>query len=263
MLHYLRLTIDLDKVPEDKKHEAHAKFQDIAFAYAVLSDPKRRERYDLTGSTLESLSGDEDDFCWAKFFREQYKDVVTEESIEQFAKVYKGSSEERDDLLTAYTKSKGKWEYIYEVVMLSDPLEDEDRFRVIIDQAIKEDEVKSYRAYTSETQKSKNRRMNSRLKEQKELIEIAKAAGAEDLLKSSSGRDDAALKAMIMKNQTERSSFLDNLEAKYAPKAKASKKKSNLKKTSRDEPSEEAFLATRAKLEQQNETRRSKRPRNK
>lgn len=33
------------------KEAAHIKFQEIAFAYAVLSDERRRKRYDSTGRT--------------------------------------------------------------------------------------------------------------------------------------------------------------------------------------------------------------------
>ena len=38
----------------------------IAFAYAVLSDPARRKRYDETGSTSESIV-DSDGFSWTDF----------------------------------------------------------------------------------------------------------------------------------------------------------------------------------------------------
>ncbi|KAI6245203.1 DnaJ subfamily C member 9 [Erysiphe necator] len=249
-----------DKVPADRKQQAHGKFQEIAFAYAVLSDPKRRELYDLTGSTSESLNSNsnDDEFSWELFFREQFREVVTEDAIERFAKTYKGSVEERDDLIRAYKDSKGKWTYIYEVVILSDPLEDEDRFRVIIDQAIKDGEIEAYKSYVNESQNAKKRRINARIKEKEELAELAEAVGAEALLKPQSEIEgEATLKALIQKKQAERPSFLDHLEAKYAqPKSKTKGVKAvrSRKRTSEDidiEPSEEEFLLARKKIEQQ------------
>ena len=38
-----------DKAPADKKEEADARFKEIGAAYALLSDPKARERYDAHG----------------------------------------------------------------------------------------------------------------------------------------------------------------------------------------------------------------------
>ncbi|TQS36713.1 hypothetical protein Golomagni_02828 [Golovinomyces magnicellulatus] len=265
-----------DKAPADKKQEAHIKFQEIAFAYAVLSDPKRKKRYDLTGSTAESLSVDEEDiFSWAEFFREQFKEVVSADAIEKFALAYKGSEEEKDDLLAAYQDAKGKWAHIYEVVILSDPLEDEDRFRGIIDKAIEDGDVEAYKSYINETGRAKKRRLDARLKEKKEVAELAQQVGAEDLLKSTSAEEsNAILKALIKKNNSARSTFLDDLEAKYAPTTKKKKvlKGKNSKKRGPDDdqeevdndlPSEEAFLALRKKIDQKRSgDRKSKRAKN-
>ena len=40
-----------DKASPEDKDSAHTKFQEIAFAYAILSDQRRRKRYDTTGRT--------------------------------------------------------------------------------------------------------------------------------------------------------------------------------------------------------------------
>merc|ERR1712093_308470 len=147
-----------DKAAPHLKDEAHTKFQEVAFAYAVLSDPIRRKRYDTTGSTSESMDAD-GDFSWSDFYSEQSRDVVTEDAIERFAKAYKNSDEERDDVVKAYEKFKGSWRGIYESVMLSDPLEDEDRFRSYIDAAIASGDVKGFKIYTEESEKDKQKRM--------------------------------------------------------------------------------------------------------
>lgn len=247
-----------DKAPAHLQDEAKLKFQEIAFAYAVLSDPVRRKRYDVTGSTAESI--DFDSFSWSEFYQEQFRDVVTADAIEKFSKTYKGSPEEKDDILEAYRKYKGKWAGIYESVMLSDPLEDEDRYKEIIDEAISKGEVQAYKAYTNETARAKEARMKAARDEGEEAMEYAKELGVEDKLfgKGKGGKkesSEAALSALIKKNQASRSSFLDQLEAKYAGNSKSSKAKKGKKRDSEEAedgdggmPSEEAFQKAAARL---------------
>jgi DnaJ family protein C protein 9 len=194
--------------------------------------------------------------------------VVTSEAIEKFAKSYKDSVEERDDILEAYRKFKGKWSGIYNTVMLSDPLEDEDRFRAIIDQAINSEEVQPYKAYTDETAKSKAARMNAARREGAEAVAYAKELGVgEKLFDTGNGggkeSGEEALAALIKKNQAGRSSFFDHLEAKYAggdskkSKGKEGRKGKKGKKRTSDEdedgddgmPSEEAFQEAAARLQ--------------
>jgi DnaJ family protein C protein 9 len=263
-----------DKVPENLQDEAKIKFQEIAFAYAVLSDPVRRKRYDVTGSTAESI--DIDDFSWSEFYQEQFRDIVTADAIEKFSKSYKGSPEEQDDVLQAYRNSQGKWGGVYESVMLSNPLEDEDRFRVIIDEAIAKGEVQVYKAYTNETARAKEARMKAARDEGEEALAYAKEMGVDDKLfgKGKGGKkesSEAALSALIKKNQAGRSSFLDQLEAKYAGNGKATKGKKGKKHEVEDddgEPSEEAFQAAAARIknkkarEESSSGRKAKRPKN-
>jgi DnaJ family protein C protein 9 len=243
-----------DKATPETKDEATLKFQEIAFAYAVLSDPVRRKRYDKTGSTAESI--DFEDFSWSEFYSEQFRDVITTESIETFSRAYKGSDEEKDDLLNAYEKFKGNWGRIYATVMLSNPLEDEDRFREIIDAAIESEEVKAHKAYTQETEKAKEKRMKDARRQAKEAEEHAEEMGLKDKMngkKGGGGMGDLA--ALIQKRQADRGGFLDHLEAKYKAQEKSSKKGKKGKKRASDEdddedgmPSEEAFQAAAARL---------------
>lgn len=224
----------------------------------MLSDPNRRKRYDTTGSTSESIV-DSDGFSWTDFYSEQYRDVISSDAIEKFAKQYQGSDEEKDDLLMAYEKHKGNMDKVYEEVMLSDPAEDDDRFRAIIDAAIAGGDVESYKKYVNETQASKNRRIQHANKEGAEAMAYAEELGIKDKLfsKTAKGKPkpngEDALMAMIQKRQQDRGSFLDNLEAKYAAKEKGKKKKGKKRASDEDEedegePSEEAFQATAARL---------------
>ncbi|KAI2621957.1 DnaJ domain-containing protein [Hypomontagnella submonticulosa] len=241
-----------DKVPEDQKQEAHETFQSIAFAYAVLSDPARRKRYDETGSTSESII-DSDGFSWSDFYREQYRDTVTADTIEKFTNKYKGSDEEKDDVLVAYEKYEGKMHMIYQSVMLSNVLEDDARFRAIIDEAIASKDVPAFEAYTKESKKSKDARLKAARRDGNEAEEYAKKIGVHDKLfggkgkgKDKKGSSEDDLAALIRRNHTGRGNFLDNLAAKYG--ATPSTKKGKKRAVQEEEPSEEAFQAAAARL---------------
>ncbi|KAI9151774.1 hypothetical protein HJFPF1_08984 [Paramyrothecium foliicola] len=244
-----------DKVPPEKKEEAHATFQSIAFAYAVLSDPVRRKRYDTTGSTSEAIV-DSEGFDWSDYYREQFKDAISTDAIEKFAAKYKGSDEEKDDLLIAYEQCEGDMDLIYETVMLSDVLQDDERFRKIIDEAIEKEDVPGFRAYTKESKKKRQARTKAAKAEAGEAEEYAKELGVHDKLfggkktKKGKGSSEDDLAALIQKRQQDRSAnFLDHLAEKYGATAKKGKKSSKRgMEEEEEEPSEEAFQAAAAKL---------------
>lgn len=251
-----------DKAPADQKAEAHTRFQEIAFAYAILSDQRRRQRYDTTGRTEETLDLDDGDdgFDWTSFYREQFQDVVTSEKLVAFRAEFKGSAEERDAVLAAYVAAEGDLDAVYEEVMLSNPLEDEDRFRSVIDEAVAAGEVEAYAKYAKETAGKRKARMRKARAEEAEAMEMAEELGVKDQLFGGSGsgeagegkakgkkgrkakdgeEDNGALAALIKSRQQSRGeSFLANLEAKYAPKPKG-KKAGRGKKRGRDEIDEE------------------------
>lgn len=177
-------------------------------------------------------------------------------------------------MLAAYVQFKGRMNKIYEVVMLSDPLEDESRFRELIDGAIERGEVEGYKAYVNETEKSKEARMTKAREEGSEAMEYAKELGVEEKLfgkgkgggKKAKGED--ALMALIQQRQKSRGdAFLENLEAKYAGKdAKSKKGKKRASAKEDDGPSEEAFqrnqkvpAQSKVAVENEGDTRRSKR----
>lgn len=235
-----------DKASPEDKESAHTKFQEIAFAFAILSDERRRKRYDTTGRTEESLDLDDDDFDWTTYFREQFEDVVTSEVIRNFSDKYKGGDEERADILKYYTKHKGNMVKIYEEVMLSDMVDDEDRFRAIIDQAIKDGEVEGYAKYTDESENSRRKRIQKARKRKEEeaeeaeeaLKEVEEKASKKKAKKPKQDKDNLGdLAALIQQRQKGReANFFADLEAKYAPKGKKGAKMSPM-----DEPPEEAF----------------------
>lgn len=199
---------------------------------------------------------DDDDFNWSDFFRTQFKEIVTSDAIARFKEEYQGSDEEKAAVLEAYEAGEGDMDNIYEEVMLSNPLEDDDRFRAIIDDAIKMGTVEGFTKYTKESKKSKANRVKKAQGEAEEAREMAREMGVETELfgngtvevesskkgkkkskKVEAGSEDA-LAAIIQKRQQSREEdFFSNLEAKYAPKGKKSKR-------TMEEPPEEAFQRT-------------------
>ncbi|KAI5284448.1 hypothetical protein KEM54_001325 [Ascosphaera aggregata] len=237
------------------KDEAHSNFQKIAFAYAILSDEKRRNRYDTTGSTAEF--DDADALAnWVEFFSTAYKDAVSEATIEKFKAEYKGSDEERRDILTAYEKYKGNMDKIFSTVMLSEVAAvegegDEARFAKIIWEAIKQGEVVEYKAFSQESRQKKERRKRQALREAKEASKETKKKKTEkwtdDPEKEKKGKRKGAggsemnLLSMIQQRQESRragqEAFIEALENKYG----------GGKKSIMDEPPEEAFEAMEAR----------------
>ncbi|KAG9627518.1 DnaJ-domain-containing protein, partial [Aureobasidium melanogenum] len=201
-----------DKAKPQDKDSAHTKFQEVALAYAVLSDERRRTRYDNTGRTDESLDIDDDIFNWNDFYRAQFANAVTEDTIVSFTKEYKGSHEERDALLSAYTKYKGDMNKIYQQIMVSNPAVDEDRFRNIINEAIENEDVIAHPKFTQETQKSIDRRIAKANEEAEEAEEHGKKTASKNKA-NAKGRDSdlSSLAAMIQQcNKARSEDFLDN-----------------------------------------------------
>ncbi|KAG8531080.1 uncharacterized protein KY384_004437 [Bacidia gigantensis] len=209
-----------DKVPDANKISAHTRFQQIAFAYAVLSDERRRRRYDTTGSTAESLTIDDDDFNWLDFFRTQWHDAVNDSSITTFKDKYQGSEEEKRDVLAAFQKFEGNMNKVFRDVMLSNPLDDEDRYRKWIAEGIASGHVQSYPKYENERPAQREARRKVAEKQAREAdahyteTQKSKTGKHTGVGAEKGGRTDLA--AIIQRRQKERATnFLDDLEARY------------------------------------------------
>ncbi|PYH44873.1 DnaJ domain protein [Aspergillus saccharolyticus JOP 1030-1] len=242
-----------DKVPVEERDEANKKFQQIAFAYAILSDAKRRERYDLTGSTSEAVDID-DDFNWADFYREQFSSAIDTNAIEKLKQEYQGSEEEERDLLAAYETYRGDLDKVYESVMLCNVMDDDERFRGIIDRAIAAGRAEKHKSYVEEPAKKRERRLKRAQKEAKEAEALAAEVEEKQSAKNGKGgkqtktkkkNDGAAgdneLMRMIQQRQATRAAaFFDRLEEQYVQPGRKRAAKM-------DEPPEEAFAATAAR----------------
>jgi DnaJ family protein C protein 9 len=175
---------------------------------------------------------------------------VSQENINRISLEYKNSANERRDLLNAYEKYQGRFHAIYESVMLSDILEDDDRIRQILDEEIAKGTVESYEAYERENNDEARQQAKDAERKRREDYdkrEAKKAASGKAQGKPKAKKSDASgmadLAAMIQQRQKARNGgFFDHLEAKYAPKSKSSKRASPM-----DEPSEEMFAAMAAR----------------
>lgn len=144
---------------------------------------------------------------------------------------------------------------VYEEVMLSNPLDDEERFCGILNEAIDGGEIEALDKYTKESQKSKDERMKKAKREAKEAeqakeeIEAEKSKQKETKASSNKPGSLDELAAMIQKRQAGGSRFLEHLEEKYTAGPAKTKKGKRSRDVDDGMPNEEAFLATRAKLE--------------
>ncbi|KAL8660781.1 MAG: hypothetical protein Q9202_006203 [Teloschistes flavicans] len=240
------LTILSDKAPASAKSTANSTFQSIAFAYAILSNPKRRTLYDTTGSTSETLAQDDsDDFDWLSFFRVQLSQNFAED-LDKFSASYKGSEEEKETLLATYTKYRGKMNKIYEEVMLSNPLDDEQRFQAIIAGAISAGQVESHDAFAKETQKSKDARMERARREAEEAEDEKKTNKAYQSIFGGDGKGGQRgmndLAATIQGRQKEwQNGFMERMEERYGRGGKATDGKAKKRKQEEIEPDEAVF----------------------
>ena len=198
---------------------------------------------------------DDEDFDWMDFYREQFSASVDVNALETLKREYQGSDEETRDVLAAFEKAQGDLDRVYETVMLCNVLDDDERFRQIIDRAIQDGRVENFPSYAEESDATRQKRVKAAQKEAREAEKLAeevednkkkkgKKGEAATKKKKSKAEDDNSLVAIIQQRQANRAGgFFDALEEKYAPKAKGNGKK----RPAVSEPPEEAFAATAAR----------------
>ncbi|THU89509.1 DnaJ-domain-containing protein [Dendrothele bispora CBS 962.96] len=241
---------------ESAKSDASTRFQQIGFAYAVLSDEKRKQRYDKTGKTDEGFDLAAGEDGWEAYFEDLF-DRVTRGKLDEMKKEYQGSSEEVEDLKAAYNDTEGSIGDIMTMVPHSTH-EDEARFIVIISDLISKGELKSLPGWetTIKDEKARLVRKKQGEKEAKEAEALAKELGVWDEFygsgksgqRKSKGKgkasskdnpdeeDVSALQALILKKKEKNmDSFFDGLAAKYAEPTSKSRGKKRGKPTDDDD----------------------------
>ena len=120
-------------------------FKALSVVHSILSDEDKRKTYDDTGDIYgdDMLSGDFDQ--WYDYFRNLFP-KVTVADIDKFSSTYKGSEEEKTDIIEAYYQHSGNFRDIMETVILAEA-EDEDRIIGILNKAIGDGEVEILPGY--------------------------------------------------------------------------------------------------------------------
>ena len=145
---------------------------------------------------------------------------------------------------------------IFTEVMLSNPIQDEERFKTWIDENIKMGKIESYDRYVHESSESKGRRRKKAEREAIEAEEHLEDLESKGKVKKAAGKGKengiGDLAAMIQQRQQGRAkNFLDDLEAKYASPATAKNGGNSArgKKRKEEEPPEEAFQKNAARAQ--------------
>ncbi|KZO89926.1 DnaJ-domain-containing protein [Calocera viscosa TUFC12733] len=229
---------------DEEKAEQQLKFQQVGFAYAVLSDEKRRAKYDRTGSLEDGLDldmGDEEG-GWEAYF-EQLFEEVTKQRLDEDKKLYQGGDEELDDLKQAYAQHEGNLPDILDSIPHSN-YTDEPRLIARLKLLIASGDLPKFPKWdktVSDKAASRERKRQGKA-EEAEAEEMAKELGVWDEFYGSGKKgkrqgkvkkgetkeneeDTSALQALILKKRQTAGSFLDNLAAKYAEPEKKSKGK--------------------------------------
>jgi len=74
---------------DDAKADASLKFQQVGFAYTILSDDNKRKRYEATGKTTDGFDFAEGEDGWDAYFEDLF-DRVTKGRLDEMKKEYQG-----------------------------------------------------------------------------------------------------------------------------------------------------------------------------
>ncbi|KAI8894757.1 DnaJ domain-containing protein [Globomyces pollinis-pini] len=237
---YKRKALELhpDKHPQELKEQKTLEFQKLTLYYKVLVNPTTRERYDRTGSIDEKDDLEKDDeMSWTDYF-ESLRGQVTEQSIQQYEKQYRYSLQERVDILAAYAKTKGSLLAMTDEVPCC-TLDDLDRFKEIVQEAIDNGEVPLEKKFPKIIKKELEKRKKKALEEAKLIEEMNQKNEKENELIVSEQSLQNTLKE---RNQARMESLIASIAAKHTnPKGKS--------KAVPSEPSEEEFQAIQAQQE--------------
>jgi DnaJ family protein C protein 9 len=197
------------------------KFKALSIVYATLSDSTKRSSYDNTGE-IDAEDEGEDFKDWYEYFRTLFP-KLTVGKLEEFSASYKGSEEERGDLIEAYKRFGGNMEKVMSVVILAEKGEEE-RLCCTIDSIISFGDLECTSDYEKFKLKSKSAAGNN------------KKSKGKRVKKGESSESDLA--ALILSNSSSRGNGFANVLAKY----------SSTEKKDFEDISDEVFKKTQDKL---------------
>eukprot|EP00035_Acanthoeca_spectabilis_P025042 m.456557 g.456557 ORF g.456557 m.456557 type:complete len:288 (+) comp21077_c0_seq1:116-979(+) len=199
------------------------KFQVVSRVYHILADAEQRAVYDETGDVPDDdpFSDRPPNQTWADYFAQRFQDVTTE-LLDEDKRMYQGSEEERNDVKKAYIDSKGDIAAIIENVMHSSILDDEDRFKALLQEMISAGEVEAYPKFTAEPTKASKERRRKAKREAAEAEEALREIQAKNPSGKRAGKSKSSksgpldITAMIRANQSSRGAAFDSLFDKFA-----------------------------------------------
>jgi DnaJ family protein C protein 9 len=206
------------------------KFKALSIVYSTLSDSTKRTLYDNTGE-IDAEDEGEDFKNWYEYFRTLFP-KLTVGKLEEFSASYKGSEEERGDLIEAYKRFDGDMEKVMSVVILAEKGEEE-RLCCTIDSIISFGDLESTPIYEKFKLKAKSAVANFKKSKGKRVKkgESSESDLAALILSNSSSRGNAFANVMAKYGCTEKDEFEDiSDEAFKKTQDKILKKKVNNKK---------------------------------
>eukprot|EP00916_Digyalum_oweni_P012481 GHVL01020645.1.p2 GENE.GHVL01020645.1~~GHVL01020645.1.p2 ORF type:complete len:249 (-),score=64.43 GHVL01020645.1:162-908(-) len=195
----IALKVHPDKNPDVP--DADENFKKLKEAYDILIDDEKRKLYDQQGIT-------DDNFEEAWVFYQSHYPRVSEEDILKISAEYKGSEEEKNDLIKLYNIREGDISTLLEEIMLSQT-DEIDRFDKIYQKLINEKTIKNHKNYTKSLEKLKKKAKKLHKEFEKEHKNKGEDGGLESL----------AL-AIRQKAQSRGGDLLDHLAEKYGNKDK-------------------------------------------
>ena len=155
---YFRLSLQVhpDRVAEEERKEATKKFQVISQVYNILSSAEKRALYDECGEIDDESGILEENRDWDSYWRILFR-KITIADIEKFQGEYRFSEAEKHDVVTAYVQCEGDMDSMLEMIPCS-IVEDDVRFKEIIDEKIKNGDITLFDAFKKENLKTRNKR---------------------------------------------------------------------------------------------------------
>lgn len=217
----LSLKYHPDKLQSHQDHEdLKDMFPQIQFAYSILSDANKRQRFDNTGS-LNELEDGEEFFDWKQYF-DSLTEKITIEMIDEDRVKYQNSQEEELDILQNFIYYEGDFLKLFEVIPhLEFDEEQEERIFNKIEtlmesypQEFNKPTIKSFEKYKKSRKTKVKNKLKKLAKEAKEAEEL------EQIIKQKHGNGgNGDLKSIIQSRQTNRlDDLINNLESKYVDK---------------------------------------------
>lgn len=220
------------KYHPDKNSGFRKEFDQVQISYMVLSDDKKRARYDKTGviNLKDGVEGDEE-FDWRDYFKTQF-DSISKELIEKDREEYQGSKDEEEDIKRELLDMKGDMRKLFETVIHLEFSVDEEKRVFEICQRLIDDEEIDIKDIPQWGKYVKNRKENVKKMDRKRRREEKAAEKAEKVRKDEEREDNggmAGLQALIASNASRHRDIFGSIAAKYEAEEEERKKKKRRK----------------------------------